>query len=280
MRTVRTADITDKVEELCISSNCILSEDIKSALNAGLDRECSPAGKQVLEQLMLNAEIALKENMPICQDTGMTVIFIDIGQEVHIEGGSMADAINEGVRRGYKKGFLRKSVVADPLFRVNTGDNTPAIIYYEIIPGDIFRITVAPKGFGSENMSAVCMLKPSDGVQGVKEFVYRTVENAGPNPCPPVIVGVGIGGTMEKAALISKKALLRPVGSKNSDRRIALLEEELLCGINKTGIGPSGLGGCITALGVNIEVYATHIAGLPVAVNIGCHATRHAEALI
>lgn len=234
-------------------------------------------GKEILNTLMENARIAREGNDPICQDTGMTVVFVTIGQDVHIEGGSLEDAVNEGVRRGYEKGYLRKSVVKDPLDRVNTKDNTPAVIHYELVPGDGFHIVVAPKGFGSENKSQLKMLMPSQGLPGVKEFIIRTVSEAGANPCPPIIVGVGIGGTMEKAAIMAKKALLRPVGERNSNPELAKLETELLDAINTLGIGPAGFGGSTTAMSVNILTYATHIAGLPVAVNLGCHVTRHAE---
>ncbi|GFR36456.1 fumarate hydratase [Thermobrachium celere] len=236
--------------------------------------------KKILDILIKNSEIAENEKMPMCQDTGMAVVFMEIGQDVHIVGGNLEDAINEGVRQGYIEGYLRKSVVKDPLDRVNTKDNTPAIIHYSIVPGDKIKITVAPKGFGSENMSRLKMLKPADGVEGVKKFVLETVKEAGPNPCPPIVVGVGIGGTFEKAAFLAKKALLRSVDEENKNPYYAQLEKELLEEINKLGIGPQGFGGLTTCLGVNIEVYATHIAGLPVAVNINCHATRHKEAVI
>ncbi len=233
--------------------------------------------ENVLEQLVLNFNIAQNEDMPICQDTGMACVFVEIGQEVHIVGGLLEDAINEGVRRGYNEGFLRKSVVKDPIDRINTKDNTPAIIYYDIVKGDKLKITVASKGFGSENMSRIKMLKPSDGLQGVKDFVIETVKLAGPNPCPPIVIGVGIGGTFDKVAYLAKKALIRPLNKKNSNQFYSDLEKELLDAINKLGIGPQGFGGKTTALGLNIETYPTHIAGLPVAVNINCHATRHKE---
>ena len=236
-----------------------------------------PLANDVLKKIYLNADIARDNNMPICQDTGMACVFVELGQDVHITGGSLEDAINEGVRRGYEEGFLRKSVVKDPLNRVNTKDNTPAIIYYDIVKGDKVKITVAPKGFGSENMSRIAMLKPSDGIEGVKKFILETVENAGPNPCPPMVVGVGIGGTFDKAAYLAKKALLRPIDQSSEIEFYKELEEELIEEINKLGIGPQGFGGRTTALGINIEVYPTHIAGLPVAVNINCHATRHKE---
>lgn len=277
IRQISTDKITDIVEKLCIEANCYLTDDIFNCLKTRHSTEKSPLGKNILNTLVENAQIAGNEIAPICQDTGMTVIFVTIGQDVHITDGSLEDAINEGVRRGYEKGYLRKSVVRDPLDRVNTKDNTPAIIHYEIVPGDKFHIIVAPKGFGSENMSGLKMLKPSQGLQGIKDFVIQTVSDAGANPCPPIIVGVGIGGTMEKSAYLSKKALLRPVGEKSSNPMLADLEKELLQSINNLGIGPAGFGGTTTALSVNILTYATHIAGLPVSVNIGCHATRHAE---
>ena len=278
MRVVDISRITETVEKLCMESNYFLNDDILSALKAGVDIEESPIGKGILSSIIENANIARKENMAICQDTGMAVIFVDIGQEVYIAGGGLTGAINEGVRRGYERGYLRKSVVRDPIDRVNTGDNTPAIIHYNIVEGDSFKITLAPKGFGSENMSALKMLKPSDGIDGVKKFIIDTVSSAGPNPCPPMVIGVGMGGTMEKAALLAKKALLRPIDRRSEVEYVSKLEVELLGSINKLGIGPSGLGGRITALAVNMEVFPTHIAGLPVAVNISCHATRHAEA--
>jgi len=280
MKQISVEDIANSVEKLCISSNYHLNQDILDALQKGLSCEYSETGRSILEKIIENAEIAKEKQMAICQDTGMAVVFIDIGQDVHVVGGSLTDAVNEGVRRGYKKGYLRNSVVRDPIDRVNTGDNTPAVIHYNIVEGDELKITVAPKGFGSENMSSLKMLKPSDGLEGVKKFIIETVEKAGPNPCPPVIVGVGIGGTMEKASLLAKKALLRPVGQRSSIEYVRKLEEEILEEINKLGIGPSGLGGRTTALGVNIEVFPTHIAGLPVAVNISCHATRHAETVL
>ena len=280
MRQIHFDNIVDVVEKLCMDANYHLNEDIFEALRSGLNVEESETGKAVLSQLIENAELAGSCNRAICQDTGMAVVFADIGQDVHITGGSFKDAINEGVRRGYSKGFLRNSVVRDPINRVNTGDNTPAIIHYDLVEGDHLKLTIAPKGFGSENMSAVRMLKPSDGLEGVKAFISETVDRAGPNPCPPVIVGVGIGGTMEKAAILSKRALLRPLNIKNSIDYVRSLEEEMLEMINRLGIGPAGLGGRVTALAVNIEVYPTHIAGLPVAVNMGCHATRHAEEII
>jgi fumarate hydratase subunit alpha len=280
MKIVDIIQITQAVESLCIESNYYLNEDVIYALKNSLDTEESDIGKDILCKLIENANIAKIDNMAICQDTGMAVVFIEIGQEVHIKGGSIKDAINEGVRRGYKKGYLRKSVVKDPIDRENTGDNTPAIIHFDIVEGDEIKITLAPKGFGSENMSAIKMLKPSDGLEGVKKFILDTVSAAGPNPCPPIIIGVGIGGTMEKAALLAKKALLRPININNDIEYVRNLEEEMLSSINKLGIGPAGLGGRITALGINIDVYPTHIAGLPIAINISCHATRHAEVII
>ncbi len=280
MRSVNAEQITNTVAKLCVEANYYLNDDILTALKGGLESEESPIGREIIEQLILNADIAKNENMAICQDTGMAVIFVDIGQDVNVSGGNLTEAINEGVRRGYKDGYLRKSVVKDPIERVNTGDNTPAIIHYNIVDGDKIKITVAPKGFGSENMSALKMLKPSDGLEGVKKFIIETVDKAGPNPCPPMVVGVGIGGTMEKAAILAKKALLRPVDKRNDIQYVRELEKELLDKVNSLGIGPSGLGGKVTALAVNVEVFPTHIAGLPVAVNINCHATRHAEAVI
>ncbi|HHW48549.1 MAG TPA: fumarate hydratase [Clostridiaceae bacterium] len=280
MKTIDVVKIIETVEKLCIDANYYLNDDIANSLEKGLLLEESDTGKLVLQQLLKNAEMARSQKMAMCQDTGMAVVFVDIGQDVRITGGSLTDAINEGVRRGYQNGYLRKSVVKNPIDRVNTGDNTPAVIHYNIVEGDSLKITVAPKGFGSENMSALKMLKPSDGIDGVKEFVIDTVRKAGPNPCPPVVVGVGIGGTMEKAALLAKRALLRPIDIRNSDSSIKNLEEELLEKINKLGIGPAGLGGRVTALAVNVEMFPTHIAGLPVAVNINCHAARHAEAVL
>ena len=277
MRTIKATDITELIEKLCIEANCVITEDIKTCLGSCMKSESSPLGREILGTLVDNAEIAASEMSPICQDTGMTVVFVTMGQDLKIEGGFIEDAINEGVRRGYEKGYLRKSVVNDPLERVNTKDNTPAVIHYELVPGDEFHVTVAPKGFGSENMSQLKMLKPSQGIAGVRDFVIKTVEEAGPNPCPPIIVGVGIGGTMEKSAILSKKALLRPVGTPSEKPHLAALEAELLAAVNALGIGPAGLGGETTALGVHILSYPTHIAGLPVSVNIGCHATRHAE---
>jgi len=281
MRNISVGQIIETIEILCQKAANDLGTDVEELLRQGLDREESPLGQHILEQIMENAALARQKNMPICQDTGLTVVFAEIGQDVHITGGSLPEAINEGVRRGYTNGYLRKSVVADPLFgRKNTGDNTPAIIHTEIVPGDKLRLVVVPKGAGSENMGALKMLTPAEGISGVKEFVLDTVIRAGGNPCPPVIVGVGIGGNMEKAVLLAKKALLRKAGSSNPDKNYAALERELLNEINKTGIGPQGLGGRITALAVHIESFSTHIATLPVAVNLNCHASRHAEAVI
>ena len=277
MREVSVEKIIDTVKELCIESNYYLGDDIRNGLKDSIEKEEYPLANDVLKKIYLNADIARDNNMPICQDTGMACVFVELGQDVHITGGSLEDAINEGVRRGYEEGFLRKSVVKDPLNRVNTKDNTPEIIYYDIVKGDKVKITVAPKGFGSENMSRIAMLKPSDGIEGVKKFILETVENAGPNPCPPMVVGVGIGGTFDKAAYLAKKALLRPIDQSSEIEFYKELEEELIEKINKLGIGPQGFGGRTTALGINIEVYPTHIAGLPVAVNINCHATRHKE---
>ena len=280
MREVSTDEITKNIKEMCIEANYILSDDVKNKIINSAAVENSEIGKKILSQLEENMEIAEREQIPICQDTGMAVVFIKIGQEVHITGGSLEDAINQGVREGYTGGYLRKSVVKDPLIRENTKDNTPAIIHYEIIPGDKVEITVAPKGFGSENMSRVCMLKPADGIEGVKNAVIETVKLAGPNACPPVVVGVGIGGTFEKCAMLAKKALTRDINSESSIEYVAELEKELLDEINNLNIGPGGLGGKITALGVNIETYPTHIAGLPVAINMCCHVNRHKKRIL
>lgn len=280
MREVSTDEITKNIKEMCIEANYILSDDVKNKIINSAAVENSEIGKKILSQLEENMEIAEREQIPICQDTGMAVVFIKIGQEVHITGGSLEDAINQGVREGYTEGYLRKSVVKDPLIRENTKDNTPAIIHYEIIPGDKVEITVAPKGFGSENMSMVCMLKPADGIEGVKNAVIETVKLAGPNACPPVVVGVGIGGTFEKCAMLAKKALTRDINSESSIEYVAELEKELLDEINNLNIGPGGLGGKITALGVNIETYPTHIAGLPVAINMCCHVNRHKKRIL
>ena len=276
MRTIQASDITKNIREMCIEANHFLSPDMDEALKTAVQQEKAPLGRQILEQLQENLKIADEDMIPICQDTGMAVVFLEIGQDVHIEGGSLEEAVNEGVRQGYTEGFLRKSVVGDPLIRENTKDNTPAVIHYEIKPGDGFRITVAPKGFGSENMSRIFMLKPADGIEGVKKAILTAVEDAGPNACPPMIVGVGIGGTFEKCALLAKKALTRSVEERSDIPYIRELEEELLQAVNRLGIGPGGLGGSTTALAVNINTYPTHIAGLPVAVNICCHVNRHA----
>ena len=274
MRTIQAEQITQVVKRLCIEANCHLPGDMKRCIEERHDLEKWPQAKEILERIMENYEIADEKNQPICQDTGVACVFLKIGQEVHIEGDVTA-AVNEGVRQGYTEGYLRKSVVRDPLDRVNTGDNTPAMLYFDIVPGDSLEITVAPKGFGSENMSQIKMLRPSDGLQGVKDFVLKVVEEAGPNPCPPIVVGVGIGGTFDKAAYLAKKALMRSVDMRNEKPFYAALEQELLEEINALGIGPQGFGGRTTALAVNIEEYPTHIAGLPVAVNINCHVTRH-----
>ena len=257
--------------------NIRLSDDVKAAIHAGREKEESVIGRQILGQLEENMDIACENQIPICQDTGMTVVFLQIGQEVHIEGGFIGDAVNEGIRQGYEEGYLRKSVVGDPLIRENTKDNTPGIIHYEIVPGDQLGITVAPKGFGSENMSRVFMLKPADGIEGVKQAILETVQNAGPNACPPMVIGVGIGGTFEKCALLAKKALTRDLDCRSPIPYISKLEEEMLEKINALGIGPGGLGGRVTAIGLNIETYPTHIAGLPVAVNVCCHVNRHSK---
>lgn len=262
---------------MCMEVNIRLSDDVKAAIHAGREKEESVIGRQILGQLEENMDIACENQIPICQDTGMTVVFLQIGQEVHIEGGFIGDAVNEGIRQGYEEGYLRKSVVGDPLIRENTKDNTPGIIHYEIVPGDQLGITVAPKGFGSENMSRVFMLKPADGIEGVKQAILETVQNAGPNACPPMVIGVGIGGTFEKCALLAKKALTRDLDSRSPIPYISKLEEEMLEKINALGIGPGGLGGRVTAIGLNIETYPTHIAGLPVAVNICCHVNRHSK---
>lgn len=279
MREIDSKKIEEAVSDLCIKANYFLSQDVKEKLKKSYNEEDFEIGKDVLEKIIQNVEIAENEEMPICQDTGMTLVFVEIGQDVHVNG-DIEEAINNGVREGYKTGYLRKSVVEDPIRRVNTKDNTPAVIYYNIVKGDKLKITVAPKGFGSENMSRIKMLKPSDGLQGVKDFIIETVELAGPNPCPPIVVGVGIGGTFDRAALLSKKALIRPLDIRNSDPYYKDLEEELLSKINSLGIGPAGFGGRTTALAVNIETFPTHIAGLPVAVNINCHATRHKEIIL
>lgn len=280
MREINVKSIIEEVSKLCVKANYFLNTDIKQAMEKGMENEKSHIGREILDKLLQNAKLAAEKNMAICQDTGMAVVFITIGQDVHITGGGLAQAINEGVRRGYKDGYLRKSVVGDPIERINTGDNTPAIIHYDIVEGDILKIELAPKGFGSENMSALKMLKPSDGIEGVKNFILDTVDNAGPNPCPPIVVGVGVGGTMEKASILAKRALFRPINVRSDIEYVRDLENEMLEKINELGIGPAGLGGNTTALAVNVETYPTHIAGLPVAVNISCHVTRHAEVLL
>lgn len=280
MRDVNVSEITKNIKEMCIEANHFLSEDMKKVFKNAVDSEESPLGKQVLNQLNENLSIAASDMIPICQDTGMAVIFINVGQEVHFTGGDITDAINEGVREGYVEGYLRKSVVSDPLIRENTKDNTPAVIHYSIVPGDKVEITVAPKGFGSENMSRVFMLKPADGIEGVKNAILTAVKDAGPNACPPMVVGVGIGGTFEKCAILAKKALTRNLEEKSAIEYVRNLESEMLEKINKLGIGPGGLGGTQTALAVNIETYPTHIAGLPVAVNICCHVNRHVKRVL
>lgn len=280
MRKIKVDEIIERVKKMCIKSNQKLGYDVLNKIEEASEEESSPIGRDILEKLLLNAKIAEQEELPICQDTGMAVFFIEIGQDVVIEGGSLTDAINEGVRQGYQEGYLRKSIVSDPLIRKNTNDNTPAIIHYDIVEGDKLKISFAPKGFGSENMSRLKMLKPSDGIQGVKDFVIQAVKEAGPNPCPPIVVGVGIGGTMEKACILAKKSLLRELNTHNSKEHIKNLEIELYEEINKLNIGPQGFGGDTTALGVNIEVFPTHIAGLPVAVNINCHVARHIEIVL
>ena len=280
VREIEAAKITDTVKRLCIQANVILPEDVKNCIIKRKSEENWAPAREILDRIEENFELAAAENVPICQDTGVACVFLEIGQEVHIAGGDITQAVNEGVRQGYAEGYLRKSVVRDPLDRVNTGDNTPAMIYYDIVPGDKIKITVATKGFGSENMSQIKMLRPSDGIEGVKAFVLKAVEEAGPNPCPPIIVGVGIGGTFDKAALLAKKALLRETGTPSADPLYAKLEEELLEKINALGIGPQGFGGKTTALAVAVEHYPTHIAGLPVAVNINCHVARHKTEVI
>ena len=275
MREIEVSTVTATIKDMCIEANHFLTPDMKARLESAAGTETSPVGKKVLSQLQDNLKIAGEEMIPICQDTGMAVIFLEVGQDVHFIGGDLEEAIQEGIRRGYVDGYLRKSVVKDPLIRENTGDNTPGVIHYKIVPGDKVKITVAPKGFGSENMSRVWMLKPADGIEGAKKAIVDTVLEAGPNACPPVVVGVGIGGTFEKAAEMAKEALTRPVDTPSTVPYVADLEKELLGTINKSGIGPGGLGGAVTALAVNINTYATHIAGLPVAVNMCCHVNRH-----
>ncbi len=277
MRTIHTEEITRAIKEMCIEANLHLEKDVESRLDEAVQNEESPVGVKILKQLQENLLIAREQQIPICQDTGMAVVFVEVGQDVHIEGCALEDAINEGIRQGYKEGYLRKSVVGDPIIRENTKDNTPGIIHYSIVPGDAITLTVAPKGFGSENMSKIYMLKPADGIEGVKEAVLDAVKNAGPNACPPMVIGVGIGGTFEKCAILAKKALARDMDCHSSITYVRQLEDELLTKINNLGIGPGGLGGRITALGVNIETYPTHIAGLPVAVNICCHVNRHVK---
>ena len=280
MREIDVSEIIYAVRDLCIRANCVLNDDVYDALESAKNTEKSPIGKEILCQLTENADIAKNENVPICQDTGMAIVFVELGQDVHIKGGLLTDAINEGVRRGYRDGYLRKSVVADPFLRENTKDNTPAIIHYDIVEGDKIKIIVAPKGFGSENMSKIYMLKPSAGIEGAKDAIVQAVDEAGPNPCPPMVVGVGVGGNFEMAALLAKKALLRPIGSHSDKTHLREMEEELLERMNSLGIGPQGLGGVTTVLGVNVESFPTHIAGMPIAVNISCHVTRHAEVVL
>ena len=280
MKTINVNEIIKTVKELSIEANYYLPNDVKEAIEKAEKNEKWPIANNILNKILENSQIAATEKMPICQDTGMACVFVDIGQDVHIIGGNLEEAINEGVRQGYEEGFLRKSVVKDPLHRVNTNDNTPALIYYNIVPGDKVKIIVSPKGFGSENMSRIAMLKPSDGLEGVKNFVLETVRIAGPNPCPPIVIGIGIGGNFDKVAYLAKKALLRYFNEKNVDEFYGNLEKELLEEVNKIGIGPQGFGGKTTALALNIETYPTHIAGLPVAVNINCHATRHKERIL
>jgi len=280
MRNIDSSEITRNIKEMCIEANHFLAPDMERVFKKAKENEESKLGCQILEQLDENLKIAAEDMIPICQDTGMAVVFIEIGQDVHIEGENLEDAINEGVRQGYVDGYLRKSVVSDPIIRENTKDNTPAVIHYSIVPGENIKITVAPKGFGSENMSQIRMFKPSAGLQGIKDFILEVVETAGPNPCPPMVVGVGIGGTFDKCALLAKKALMRPIDSENPDPFYADLEKEMLEKVNKLGIGPQGFGGKTTAIGLNIETMPTHIAGMPCAVNINCHVTRHKTEVI
>ena len=275
IRTVKTEEITKNIKEMCIEANHYLSTDMDRAMKDAAESEESELGKKILNQLQDNLKIAADEMIPICQDTGMAVVFLEVGQDVHFEGAAIEDAVNEGVRQGYKEGYLRKSVVGDPIVRENTKDNTPAVIHYSIVPGDKVKLTLAPKGFGSENTSRIFMLKPADGIEGVKNAILTAVREAGPNACPPMVIGVGIGGTFEKCAFLAKKALTRPVNEHSEIPYVRVLEEEMLSKINRLGIGPGGLGGTTTALAVNINTYATHIAGLPVAVNICCHVNRH-----
>lgn len=280
MREIQCSKITEVIRKLCIEANEHLPEDVKCAIKTARKEEDGEIAKGILDNIIENYEIADRENVPICQDTGMAVVFMEIGQDVHITGGDLTECVNEGVRQGYTDGYLRKSVVKDPIRRGNTGDNTPAILYTEIVPGEQIKITVGPKGFGSENMSRIMMFKPSAGLEGIKDFIIETVKFAGPNPCPPMVVGVGIGGTFDRCALLAKKALMRPLGSSNKDPFYAYLEKELLLKINSLGIGPQGLGGRTTAIGLNIETFPTHIAGMPCAVNINCHVTRHKTEVI
>ena len=280
MREIQCSKITEVIRKLCIEANEHLQEDVKCAIKTARKEEDGEIAKGILDNIIENYEIADRENVPICQDTGMAVVFMEIGQDVHITGGDLTECVNEGVRQGYTDGYLRKSVVKDPIRRGNTGDNTPAILYTEIVPGEQIKITVGPKGFGSENMSRIMMFKPSAGLEGIKDFIIETVKFAGPNPCPPMVVGVGIGGTFDRCALLAKKALMRPLGSSNKDPFYADLEKELLLKINSLGIGPQGLGGRTTAIGLNIETFPTHIAGMPCAVNINCHVTRHKTEVI
>jgi len=280
LREISVDKIKEAVKEMCISTNYNLGKDVLEAFYKAKEAEESPIGREIIKNLIKNAEIAKNNEIPMCQDTGMVVVFLEIGQDVSLIDGDIKEAINEGVRLGYTEGYLRKSVVKDPLLRENTKDNTPAVIYFDIVPGDKVKITLAPKGFGSENMSKAKMLKPSDGIKGVEEFVLEVVSQAGPNPCPPIVLGVGIGGTLDKAAYLAKKALLRPIGENNKLKHLEELEKNLLNKINNLGIGPQGLGGRTTALAVNVEIFPTHIAGLPVVVNINCHASRHEERII
>lgn len=280
MREVHVDKVSELIREMCIDSNYNLGDDVVTAFKQALETEESPTGKNVLEQLIENAKIAREEEVPMCQDTGFAVVFVEVGQDVTFVGGDVKEAINEGVRRGYQEGYLRKSIVSDPIERVNTKDNTPAVIHFDIVPGDKVKLTIAPKGGGSENMSAVKMLKPADGRQGIIDFVVNHVQTAGPNPCPPIVVGVGIGGTFEKVAYLAKKALLRPLGEPHPNSLYAEMEQEILTKVNNLGIGPQGFGGRVTALDVHIETYPCHIASLPTAVNINCHASRHSERVI
>lgn len=280
MREIKASTITDVIERLCMEANQVLPQDIKDAISTCRSQEDGDIACGILDNIIENYQIAENEQVPICQDTGMACVFLEIGQDVHITDGDLTEAVNEGVRRGYTKGYLRKSVVKDPVRRGNTGDNTPAMLYTEIVPGEQIKVTVGPKGFGSENMSAIRMFKPSAGIQGIKDFIIETVETAGPNPCPPMVVGVGIGGTFDKAALLAKKALMRPVDTFNPDPYYADLEKEMLQKINELGIGPQGFGGRTTAIGLNIETMPTHIAGMPCAINISCHVTRHKTEVI